>query len=65
MVSKLSPTRLGSKKEFFVKSQVPSPTVIVFDEYELDPGGERLSAGAMTAIRRPARGGPRDWNATG
>lgn len=36
---------------FLVKSHVPSPTVRVSDEYELDPGGERLSAGAMAAVR--------------
>ena len=36
---------------FLVKSHVPSPTVWVSDEYELDPGGERVSAGAMAAMR--------------
>lgn len=35
---------------FLVKSQVPSPTVKVSDEYELEPGGERASAGAMAAV---------------
>lgn len=40
---------------FLVKSHVPSPTVSVSDEYELDPGGERLSAGAM-ATRSPGSG---------
>src|SRR4051812_4128343 len=44
IVSKLRPWRLGSRNEFFSKSQVPSPTVKVLDEYELDPGGERLFA---------------------
>ena len=35
---------------FFVKSHVPSPTVKVLDEYELEPGGDRASAGAMAAM---------------
>jgi len=48
MVSKFSPTRLGRRKDSFVKSHVPSPTCRVSDEYEADPGGERVSAGAMT-----------------
>ena len=48
----MRPWRLGRRNEFLVKSQVPSPTVMVLDEYELDPAGERwsLSAGAMTAM---------------
>lgn len=54
IVSKLRPWRLGSRNEFFSKSQVPSPTVKVLDEYELDPGGERLFAMAgKTCWRRP------------
>lgn len=32
---------------FLVKSHVPSPTTIVSEEYELDPGGDKVSAGAM------------------
>ena len=32
IVSKFSPTRFGSKNEFFVKSHVPSPTVMVLEE---------------------------------
>lgn len=46
------------------KSQVPSPTFMVLDEYVLDPAGESwsLSAGAMTAMGsrsqpKPARRG--------
>ena len=37
---------------FRVASHVPSPTYIVFEEYVLLPGGDRLSVGAMTAMRR-------------
>lgn len=60
IVSKLRPWRLGSRNEFFSKSQVPSPTVKVLDEYELDPGGERLFAmEGNTCWRRPARSRPR------
>ncbi len=33
-----------------VKSHVPSPTLSLSDEYELDPGGDMLSAGAMAAV---------------
>lgn len=29
------------------KSHVPSPTVIVSDEYDAEPGGDRPSAGAI------------------
>ncbi len=54
MVSKLRPTKLGSRNVFLEKSHVPSPTVIVLDEYELDPGGDKVSAGAMTAMARAA-----------
>lgn len=32
---------------FLVKSHVPSPTTRVSEEYELDPGGDKVSAGAM------------------
>ena len=35
---------------FFVKSHVPSPTVRVLDEYELEPGGDKASAGAIAAM---------------
>ena len=65
MVSKFSPTRLGRRKDSFVKSHVPSPTCRVSDEYEADPGGERVSAGAMTGdylgegMRSPRREGIR------
>ncbi len=31
IVSKLRPTRFGSRKVFLVKSHVPSPTVMVFE----------------------------------
>jgi hypothetical protein len=48
MVSKFSPTKLGRRKVSLVKSHVPSPTCRVSEEYEADPGGERVSAGAMT-----------------
>lgn len=51
MVSKFSPTRLGSRKLFRVKSHVPSPTTMVSDEYDADPGGDRVSAGAMMGGR--------------
>lgn len=47
IVSKLTPTKFGSRKVFLVKSHVPSPTTIVSEEYELDPGGDKVSAGAM------------------
>lgn len=47
IVSKFNPTRLGSRNVFLVKSHVPSPTTMVLDEYEADPGGESESAGAM------------------
>jgi len=50
IVSKFSPTRFGRRNVFFVKSHVPSPTVKVLDEYELEPGGDRASAGAMAAM---------------
>ena len=52
MVSKFTPIKLGRRNVFLVKSQVPSPTVRVSDEYELDPAGDKLSAGAMMAERR-------------
>lgn len=39
---------------FLVKSQVPSPTVRVSDEYELVPGGERVSPDAIAAMRGAA-----------
>ena len=43
-----------------VKSHVPSPTVRVSDEYELEPGEERVSAGAMAGdARRCCPVGPR------
>jgi hypothetical protein len=51
MVSKFNPTRFGRRKVSLVKSHVPSPTCRVSDEYEADPGGERVSAGAMTGTR--------------
>lgn len=35
---------------FLVKSHVPSPTTMVSEEYELDPGGDSVSAGAMMAM---------------
>jgi len=55
MVSKLRPMRLGSRNVFFTKSQVPSPTTIVPEEYDADPGAENPSAGAMVATTRAAR----------
>jgi hypothetical protein len=48
---------------FFVKSHVPSPTVKVLDEYELEPGGERASAGAMAAVGCPIQAKPEAKNA--
>ena len=51
IVSKFSPTRLGSKKSLRFESQVPSPTYNVFEEYVLEPAGDRPSWGAMrTAV---------------
>ena len=52
MVSKLSPTRLGRRNVFLTKSHVPSPTVIVSDEYVARPGGDKPSAGAIVAYCR-------------
>lgn len=43
---------------FFEKSHVPSPTVNVLDEYELEPGGARASAGAMAAVGCPRQAKP-------
>jgi hypothetical protein len=55
MVSKFSPTKLGSKKVFLVESHVPSPTVMVLELYVLLPAGDSVSdCGAMTA-RMPPR----------
>jgi hypothetical protein len=50
VVSKLRPTKLGNKKVFFVKSHVPSPTVIVSESYVAVPGADSPSAGAMMAV---------------
>ena len=47
MVSKFSPTRFGSKNVFRCESQVPSPTYMLLDEYELLPGCDSCAAGAM------------------
>jgi len=55
MVSKLSPTRLGSRKVFLDVSQVPSPTVIVSEEYELLPAGVSCGDGDMVNDSSPAR----------
>jgi hypothetical protein len=49
IVSKFNPIRFGNRKLFRVKSHVPSPTCIVLEEYDADPGGDRVSAGAMMA----------------
>ena len=49
MVSKFGPARFGSRNVFLVKSHVPSPTVMVSDEYSADPGADSPSADAMLA----------------
>lgn len=48
IVSKFNPTKFGNRNVFLDASQVPSPTYIVFEEYMLLPGGDRLSSGAIT-----------------
>ena len=50
MVSKLRPTKFGSKKSSLVESQVPSPTCSVFELYVLLPGGARSGEGDMMLV---------------
>lgn len=47
VVARLNPTRLGRRNVLRVASHVPSPTVIVFEEYELLPAGESCGEGDM------------------
>ena len=57
IVAKFKPCRFGSRNVFRDESQVPSPTLMVLELYELLPAGERLSWGAMEdfTVRRPRR----------
>jgi len=53
----LGAARFGIKNEFLPKSHVPSPTVMVSDEYDAAPGSERSSGtGAMVAFFERIRG---------
>jgi len=45
IISKLNPTRFGSRNVFLVKSHVPSPTTMVFESYVATPGGDMSSSG--------------------
>jgi len=45
VVARLSPTKFGRKNVLREVSHVPSPTDIVFEEYELLPGGASCGEG--------------------
>ena len=49
-MSKLNPTKFGSRKVFRCVSHVPSPTNIVFEEYVLLPAGASCGDGDMITI---------------
>ena len=50
IVAKFNPTRLGSRNVFLVESHVPSPTVNVFEEYELLPAGASVGDGDIVEL---------------
>ena len=52
VVARLNPTRLGRRKSLREESHVPSPTDIVFEVYELLPGGDSWGEGDMVLQKR-------------
>ena len=52
VVARLNPTRLGRRKSLREASHVPSPTDIVFEVYELLPGGDSCGEGDMVLLEK-------------
>ena len=60
VVARLNPTRLGRRKSLREVSHVPSPTDIVFEVYELLPGGDSCGEGDMVLLEKSCSGQAQD-----